>query len=143
MNTNNYAIAVGRLTGSQNEGEDVKVFENKDGSRKVRFNLAVQNNYKGKDGKKASQFLPFEALISAKKFAESGLGVFARIHKGDKITVLYDIRNNNYKDKDGNDVYGLTLFVEQINLEESKTVVDNRLAARAAANGAAAEVPAE
>ena len=39
MNTNNYVMNTGRLT------DDIKIFDNADGSKKIRFTLAVTNTY--------------------------------------------------------------------------------------------------
>ena len=110
MNTNNFGIIRGRLA------DDIKVFDNKDGSRKVVFKVAAANNYKDKDGKRNVQFIPFESIISKTK---SNLGVYDYMHKGDKVSVQYSVRNNNYE-KDGVMHYGITLFAESITLEESK-----------------------
>lgn len=129
MNISNFAIATGRLV------EDPKVFKNRDGSRNVVFHVAVSNNYKEKDGHRGSQFLPFEAFVYSNSVTKNDdgseyLGVFSRIHKGDKVSVQYTVRNNNYKDKEGNNHYELILFVEQISLEESKSVTERRLLQR-------------
>lgn len=129
INPSNFAVTIGRLT------DDVKVFENSDGSKKIRFTVAASDNYKGKDGQRGSQFIPLEAFIGAGK----DLGVYGRMHKGDQVEIMSSIRNNNYTDKAGNPVYGLSIFVEQVNLLESKTVTD----ARAAANAAKVAEPAQ
>lgn len=123
---NNFAILRGRLV------SDPAVFANKDGSSKVKFTLACENNYKSKDGKRESQMIPVEAYT--KKYDESP---FARIHKGDKVSVECSLRMNNYE-KDGQKIYDTIVFVEGIQFEESKAVTE----ARAAANAAVAEAPA-
>lgn len=127
MNMNNYAILKGRLVA------DPAVFANKDGSSKVKFTLAVEDNYKGKDGKRGSQMIPVEAFT--KDFSKSP---FASIHKGDKISAQCSLRTNNYTDKDGKAVYSTVVFVENIQFEESKSVTEAR-AAENAAKAAAAE----
>ena len=134
MNMNNYAILRGRLV------SDPAVFANKDGSSKVKFTVACENNYKGKDGKRDSQMIPGEAFT--KDYAKSP---FSKIHKGDKVSLECSLRNNNYVDKDGKQVYSTIVFVENIQFEESKSVTEARAAenaAKAAATAAAAPAQA-
>ena len=134
MNMNNFGVLRGRLVA------DPAVFGNSDGSSKVKFSLACENNYKGKDGKRDSQIIPVEAYV--KEYDKSP---YARIGKGDKVSVEVSLRQNNYTDKDGNKVYGLVVFAENIQFEESKSVTEARHAANAAAaaaNTEAAPAPA-
>ena len=110
-NIRNYGMVTGRLTADP----DVRV--NADGSRKVRFTVAVQNSYADKDGKRGSQFLPLEAFISADR---SGDGAYGCINGGDLVSCSYTVNNNNYTDKHGQKVYGLVLLVSEIALLETK-----------------------
>ena len=122
MNLSNYGIADGRLA------NDVTVKTNKDGSRKAFLTLAVQNNYKSKStGKKEAQFIPMEGFIPA---GTTGNGVYDLIHKGDAITVAYELKSDSFE-KDGAMQYRLVVKINQIELKESKAVTDARLAARA------------
>ena len=122
FNLNNYGVATGRLTA------DPFVYQNADGSQKVRITLATNDNYKNADGKRSTQFLPFEAFIPA----ERNLGVFSMIHSGDKISIAYTVKNNNYRDKSTNEmIYGIVLQIEKISLEESKATTAARQAAKA------------
>ena len=122
FNLNNYGVATGRLTA------DPFVYQNTDGSQKVRITLAASDNYKNADGKRSTQFLPFEAFIPA----ERNLGVFGMIHSGDKISIAYTVKNNNYRDKSTNEmIYGIVLQIEKISLEESKATTAARQAAKA------------
>ena len=122
FNLNNYGVATGRLTA------DPFVYQNTDGSQKVRITLAASDNYKNADGKRSTQFLPFEAFIPA----ERNLGVFGMIHSGDKISIAYTVKNNNYRDKNTNEmIYGIILQIEKISLEESKATTAARQAAKA------------
>lgn len=122
FNLNNYGVATGRLT------SDPFVYQNTDGSQKVRITLAASDNYKNADGKRSTQFLPFEAFIPA----ERNLGVFGMIHSGDKISIAYTVKNNNYRDKSTNEmIYGIVLQIEKISLEESKATTAARQAAKA------------
>lgn len=133
INMNNFGVLRGRLVA------DPAVFGNSDGSSKVKFTVACENNYKNKDGKKESQMIPVETYT--KDYAKSP---FARIGKGDKVSLEISLRQNNYTDKDGKAVYGTVIFVESIQFEESKSVTEARRAANAAeAAPAPAPVPAE
>lgn len=124
INMNNFGILRGRLT------DDPQVYPNSNGSKKILFIVAVQNNYvTTSTGKKGSQFIPVEVFIS--KDAE-GIGPYANIHKGDKVSLMFGLKNNNYTDKNGNKHYGITVDINQISFDESKTVCDNRLAQRVA-----------
>ena len=122
LNLNNYGIVTGRLT------TDPFIYQNNDGSRKIRITLAVSNNYKNPDGKRSTQFLPLEAFIPV----DRKLGVFDMVHAGDKISAAYTVKNNNYTDKNTNKmIYGLVLQIERISFEESKTTTTARQAAKA------------
>ena len=122
LNLNNYGIVTGRLT------TDPFIYQNSDGSRKIRITLAVSDNYKNTNGKRSTQFLPLEAFIPV----DRKLGVFDMVHAGDKISAAYTVKNNNYTDNNTNKmVYGLVLQIERISFEESKTTTTARQAAKA------------
>lgn len=134
-NIRNHGVAIGRLS------KDVTVFKNKDGSCKVMLTLAVQDNFTSKDGKKNSQFISLEGFIRADK-AKDNNGVYDHMHKGDMIGVEYSVRTNNYE-KNGETVYGQVLFIEAVDLMESKRTTDARQAKNAVAqSGAQAPAPA-
>lgn len=128
MNLRNYGIATGRLT------RDPQVFDNKDGSRKVLFTLAAQDNFRDRKDVRNSQFLPFEAFISKDSFTKNGLGVYALMHKGDKVTIQYTVKTPSFE-KDGQTQYKVALVPENVDLLESKATTE----ARQAQNAAAAE----
>ena len=122
LNLNNYGIVTGRLT------TDPFIYQNSDGSRKIRITLAVSDNYKNTNGKRSTQFLPLEAFIPV----DRKLGVFDMVHAGDKISAAYTVKNNNYTDKNTNKmIYRLVLQIERISFEESKTTTTARQAAKA------------
>ena len=123
MNINNYAITTGRLAA------DPKVFTNKDGSRKVRFTLACEDNYTGKDGQRGKQFIQQEAFIRA---GQSN-GVYDLIHEGDLVETQCTLKNNNWTGEDGTAHYDLVLQVEQLEMREPKSVTEKRHADKAAA----------
>lgn len=131
MNVRNNFQAIGRLTA------DPKVFDNADGSKKVRFTVAVKDNYQSKDpeGKMGynSQFLPVEVFLSADRVAKSGLGVYANVHQGDLVAITGQVENNNFTDKTGAERYELVLHIETCDLMEPRSVTDARAVNRAVA----------
>lgn len=133
LNQNNFGIATGRLA------KDPVVFNNSDGSKSVRLTVITQNNFKGKDGKRGVTAVPIEAFIPSGK----ELGAYAHMHKGDLVGIEYTVVPNNYKDKDGNDVYDITLLAKGADLKEAKSVTDARAAKNAESFVAdeAADVP--
>ena len=122
LNLNNYGIVTGRLT------TDPFIYQNNDGSRKIRITLAVSDNYKNPDSKRSTTIFPLEDFIPV----DRKLGVFDMVHAGDKISAAYTVKNNNYTDKNTNKmIYGLVLQIERISFEESKTTTTARQAAKA------------
>ena len=119
MNLNNFGIAMGRLAA------DPKIFENADGSRKVRVSVVCKDRYKS-DGGKGYQVLPMERFIAK----GANLGAFGLIHEGDLIEAQYTARSNIYTDDQGETHYGLVLMIEQIEIRESKTVTERRRASK-------------
>jgi len=117
-NIRNYGIVTGRLT------RNPIFYENKDGSRKVKFTVAAQNHFTNEQGERDSQFIPLEAFIPAK---QQNNGPYDYLDKGDLVSCSYSVQNNNYQDKDGQMVYGLVLLVDSIALLESKTSKEARL----------------
>ena len=125
MNLRNNFQLIGRLT------QDPQVFDNADGSKKVRLILAAKDNFVSKDGNYGSQFIPCEGFVTKENVAKTGIGVYANMHKGDMIGVTGQIQNNNYTDKDGVEHFELSLHIETRDLLEPKSVTDARLGARA------------
>lgn len=133
MNPDNFGIVKGRLT------KDPIVRDNSDGSKKIQMTIAASDTYKNPaDNKRTTQFVPLEAFIPKETVEKKGIGAYALIHQGDKVSVSYSVRNNNYVDKNTNQpVYGIVLQIDTIKLDESKTVTDARLASRMAKEQAA------
>ena len=116
MNLNNYGVLTGRLA------KDVFVFDNKDGSRKVKLTLAVQNNYRNAEGIHEAQFIPVEAFIPSGKT----LGAYDYMHKGDKITVQYVVKATHYTDVSSNEIYAVVLQIENVRLDETRTNTETK-----------------
>ena len=61
MATKNQGTLIGRLS------DEVKVVENKDGSRKVYATVAVERDYKNEDGTRPVDFIQSEGFIPASR----------------------------------------------------------------------------
>ena len=116
MNMSNFGLATGRLT------QDVKTFPVNENYVKMKFTLAVDDNFRRANGEKATQFLPFERLMKKDEHPFP----FDRMFSGDKVSVNYSVRNNDYTDKAGVKHYDLVLIADQVTLCESKAVTDRR-----------------
>ncbi|MFD4475951.1 single-stranded DNA-binding protein [Streptomyces sp. NPDC058471] len=119
-NPNSTASVIGRLA------NDPKVFENKDGSKKVMLTAFVDRSYTDRLGNRISDALPFEAFVRAET---QGTGPFAHVHKGDLVSLSYEPRLNRYT-KNGAEVYEVKLEIQNISFLESRATTQARLAER-------------
>ena len=128
----------GTLIGRVAKG-GVKAFTNSDGSRKLVFNLAVDENFtrSGKSGVD-TDFIPVSTFIPAKA---QGLGSWERVHEGDLIAINIRISCKNYVGKDGETVFPpATIEVDGYpQYLEPKSVVDARAARKAQETSAPVE----
>lgn len=120
-NPANNSNLIGRLAG------DPKIFENKDGSKKVLFTLYADRNYLNSKGERDSDALPLEAFVPAKV---NGVGPYSNIHKGDLVAVGSTLRMDTYQDASGKTVYKLKVIAEDIRFLESRSVTSARLNTR-------------
>lgn len=142
-NTNNNSNFTGRLAA------DPRVFDNKDGSKKVLFTLYADRNRRNAAGDVISDQVSVEALVSAKT---DGLGPYGYAHKGDLVAVATHVECVPYV-KDGKKVFPpMSLMIDDITFLEPRSVTQARLAKRAVTEGetinpavaaAAANVPAQ
>ena len=131
-NVRNEGTVIGRLT------RDITVFTNSDGSHKVLFTVAAQDNFKsGVDKTRKTQFVPLEAFVS--KYS-NGLGVYGYMHKGDLVAVNYTVKSSSYQDRSGQTRYTIALSVTSVELMESKAAAEERRVRTA--GSAATQVPA-
>ena len=86
FNIDNHGLICGRLV------DEIKTYTNSDGSRRLLFTLASQDSFRGRNGNKGTQFIPLTAFVPSGR----GSTIYDRIHKGDKVSVSYSLRNNNY-----------------------------------------------
>ncbi|MGW3973848.1 single-stranded DNA-binding protein [Streptomyces ardesiacus] len=119
-NPNSTASVIGRLA------NDPKVFENKDGSKKVMLTAFVDRSYTDSQGNRISDALPFETFVRAQT---QGIGPFAHVHKGDLVSLSYEPRMNRYT-KNGVEVFEVKLEIQNISFLESRATTRARLAER-------------
>lgn len=117
INPDSFGIATGRLA------RDPKVFENKDGSKSVRFTLMIRNAFKGADGNYGSQGIDYQAFVPK---TVDGLGVYGVLKTGSLVQVTYEPRENNFTDKDGVAHYEQILFVTDVRIREPKSAAAAR-----------------
>lgn len=122
INTRNDGTAIGRLAA------DPRLFENKDGSRTVRFTVLVDQDFVNANGERGTDAVPVERFIPA----DRGNGVFDMIHQGDLVQVSYRATTDSYVDRNGERRYVTKLIVADVQMLESRKVTTARLAKRAA-----------
>lgn len=93
---------VGRLT----KDPELKVLPG--GKSVAQFVLAVNSNFKDKDGKNRVDFHPIQVWG---KLAEACAN---NLEKGRLIMVTGNVRNNNYEGADGKMVYGYRIIAQDI-----------------------------
>ena len=104
----NLVVCVGRLV------RDPQISAN--GNTKVaRFNIAVQQNFKGSDGKYGADFPSCVAFGKTAEFVEK------YFTKGSQIGVTGRISTGSYTNKDGVKVYTTDIAVEKVEFVGSKT----------------------
>lgn len=104
----NKVIMMGRLT------RDPEVrYGGANNNAVARYSLAVDRRFK-RDGEPDADFFNCVAFGKTAEFVEKYL------HKGTKVVVEGEVRNNNYTNKDGQKVYGTDILTNQIEFAESK-----------------------
>ena len=83
----------------------------------AKFNLAVDRRFK-RDGEPDADFFQIVAFGKLGEFAEKYL------HKGTKVVIEYEVRNNNYTNNDGQKVYGFQFIANSIEFAESKRAAE-------------------
>lgn len=103
----NKIMLMGRLT------RDPEVRYATDKSAVARFSLAVDRRFK-REGQPTADFFECTAFNKQAEFVERFL------RKGTKIVAIGSIQNNNYKNKEGQMVYGMQVITDEIEFAESK-----------------------
>jgi single-strand DNA-binding protein len=83
---------------------------NGSGDRAVAKFTLITNEYAGKD--ESGEVRERSVSIQFTAFRQKAETIAHNALKGDQLIVTYRIENNNYKDKDGNDVYGYNFVVD-------------------------------
>lgn len=97
-NPSNVVIVRGNLA------DDVRVYNNENGSRAIVGTLMVDNNYRSQDGTVKSNGIPFRHTLSARF---DGIGGWAHTGKGDSIELMGELEAPSWIDKEtGETVYG-------------------------------------
>ena len=112
MNTCNYGVAIGRLV------RQPKVYENRDGSHKVLYTLAVSRNFQNKEGKRDSDFVNLEAFLPAARQVDQS--VYSHLRVGELVAARYTIRTSTYTDASGESKFGVSLLTQDVELLEGK-----------------------
>jgi single-strand DNA-binding protein len=103
----NKTILSGRLCA------DPEVRVGTSGSTITSFNLAVVKRFK-RDRDADADFFKCVCFGKTAEFVEH------YFHKGNKILIEGEVRNNNYTDKEGKMVYGTQILVNAVEFGESK-----------------------
>lgn len=119
MNPRNHCILEGNLA------RNPEIKTNTDGSRRVLVTLAVNRDYKSKDGEYPVDYLSCEAYYGKNA---KGNGVFDRVVAGSRIILIGELRSAMWTDAEGKKHYKQFFFVTEPKYGESKAVTDNRIA---------------
>lgn len=84
----------------------------------AKFSIAVDRRFK-RDGQPTADFFNCVA------FGKTGEFIEKYFHKGSKILLSGEMQNNNYKNKEGQMVYGFQVTVNNVEFAESKSQQNN------------------
>lgn len=84
----------------------------------AKFSIAVDRRFK-RDGQPTADFFNCVA------FGKTGEFIEKYFHKGSKILLNGEMQNNNYKNKEGQMVYGFQVAVNNVEFAESKSQQNN------------------
>lgn len=105
----NKVIQMGRLT----HDPEVRYLQGVSQTAVARFFMAVPRKFK-REGEPDCDFFNCTAFGKQAEFVERYL------FKGTKVVIVGRLQNNNYTNKDGQQVYGVQIMVEEIEFAESK-----------------------
>ena len=112
----NKVILCGRLT----RQPEVRYSQNENGTAVARFSLAVDRRFK-RDGEPEADFFNCTCFGKQAEFVEKYL------RKGIKMLVTGRIQNDNYTNKDGQQVYAVRVMVDEMEFAESKNHENNNV----------------
>ncbi len=110
----NKVILMGRLT----RDPEVRVSTGERQTTIGRFSIAVDRRFK-REGQPEADFFNCTCFGKQAEFVERYL------HKGTKVVVVGSVQNDNYTNKDGQQVYSVQIMVDEIEFAESKNASDN------------------
>ncbi|MBQ2101436.1 MAG: single-stranded DNA-binding protein [Lachnospiraceae bacterium] len=105
----NKVILMGRLT----RDPEVRYSQGASATAVARFSIAVDRRFK-REGEPDADF------FNCTCFGKQGEFVEKYLHKGTKVVLSGRIQNDNYTNKDGQQVYGTRIMVDEIEFAESK-----------------------
>lgn len=109
----NKVILMGRLT----RDPEVRVSTGERQTTIGRFSIAVDRRFK-REGQPEADFFNCTTFGKQAEFVERYL------HKGTKVVVVGSVQNDNYTNKDGQQVYSVQIMVDEIEFAESKNASD-------------------
>ena len=110
----NKAIMMGRLT----RDPEVRYSQGENPTAIARFSIAVDRKFK-REGEPDADFFNCTCFGKQGEFCEKYL------RKGTKVVIVGRIQNDNYTNKDGQQVYSVRIMVDEIEFAESKTASGN------------------
>ena len=105
----NKVILMGRLT----RDPEVRYSQGATSTAVARFSIAVDRRFK-REGEPDADFFNCTAFGKQGEFVEKYL------HKGTKVVLSGRVQNDNYTNKEGQQVYGTRIMVDEIEFAESK-----------------------
>jgi single-strand DNA-binding protein len=105
----NYAVMMGRLT----KDPEIRYSQGATPMCIASFSLAVDRKIKRENE-------PTADFFNCTAFGKTGEFVEKYLKKGTKVVAQGRMQNDNYKDKNGNMVYSIKYYIEQIEFAESK-----------------------
>lgn len=106
----NQSILMGRLT----RDPEVRYSRGEDSIAIANFRLAVNRPFRKNDDEETADYFSCTAFGRLAEFAEEYL------RQGIKVLVTGRLQNDNYKNRDGERVYGVRLILSNIEFAESK-----------------------
>ena len=110
----NKVILMGRLT----RDPEVRYSQGATPTAVARFSIAVDRRFK-REGEPDADF------FNCTCFGKQGEFVEKYLHKGTKVVLSGRVQNDNYTNKDGQQVYGTRIMVDEIEFAESKNAAGN------------------
>ncbi len=109
----NKAILKGNIT------KDIELKTTTSGVEIVSFTIAVNRNFKNKEGNYESDF------INCVAYKQTATFISKYFHKGSKILLEGRIQTRNYDDKEGKKVYVTEVIAENVELIDKKENTEN------------------